>query len=692
MANNALSAFLASEAGGNDPDAPQMVPQDGALRAFLGAEIMGSPYDAANKGAPANMPEDLVEVDPDAYAGDLNKQHSRLVRWFEEAERVSQKARELAERDRDYCDNFNDNQWSDAEKAALADRGQPITTTNYVRRKVELLSGLERKSRTDPKAYPRTPSEEDRADTATQVLRYIGDACNTPVIRSSVYKNLLVEGFGGAEIGLEDDGQGGADITITHIEWDRLWFDPHSRAGDFSDARYLGVVLWMDADQLEDLYPDAADVLGDTFASDHGTYRDKPGAVAWHDNQRRRARVIQVYWHERGIWWAATLTRAGFLAAPQKSPFKDAKGRSACPLILQSAYVDRDNNRFGMVRDLISQQDGINKQDSKSLHLLAVTQIVMEKGAVEDVDKARREAARPDGVIERVPGLEFEIVRGGDLAMAHFQLLQHRIAEMQASGPNASMSGTDPRQQSGRAILASQAGGAAANEPLADALRQWTRRLYETCWMAAREFWNGQRWIRVTDDLGKAKFIGLNRPVTLAEDLAAMEPDERAAKMQELGVGPGDPRYMQVVRIENDISDLGVDITIEEGEDVPALAAEQFQMLTQLAGSQPGLIPPDVLIAASQLKNKGELLERMKAAQEAQGQTQAQQAQMQAASAEADVRGKNAKAAADEALAAERTHGAVATIARVHKEAAESPAIPVDGPGLMPQNELAPGQ
>ena len=44
---------------------------------------------------------------------------------------------------------------------------------------------------------------------------------------------------------------------------------------------------------------------------------------------------------------------------------------------------------------------------------------------------------------------------------------------------------------------------------------------------------------------------------------------------------------------------------------------------------------------------------------------------------QADVRGKNAKAEADEALALQRKHMAVQSVAKVHREAAESPAIPV---------------
>ena len=96
-----------------------------------------------------------------------------------------------------------------------------------------------------------------------------------------------------------------------------------------------------------------------------------------------------------------------------------------------------------MVRGLISLQDEINKRRSKALHLLSVHQVIAEQGAVKDVDKARREVARPDGYVEVMPGMQFEIEPGGDLAHGPVQLLPHATTEMQLTGPNAAMCGTD---------------------------------------------------------------------------------------------------------------------------------------------------------------------------------------------------------------------------------------------------------
>ena len=609
---------------------------------------------------------DLTGGDPDAYPKDLDDLHAKLIRWFEESEMARMDEIEMAQQARSYYDG---DQWTKEEVKILKERGQPIITVNKVSEKVQLLCGMERKARTDAKAYARTPAEEDRADAATQCLRYISDDNEFSVIRSAVFENMLIEGSGGADLGLEDDGAGSCNITITQVPWDRVWYDPHSRSYDYSDARYKGTVIWTDRDALEEMYPgdDAESVIESSFSSTDYQYNDRPETAFWTDSTRSRVRLVQCDWVERGTWWRATYTKSGLLAKPQKCKFKDRKGKSASGLILQSSYINRENMRYGMVRGLISLQDEINKRRSKALHLLSVRQVVAEQGAVQDVDKARREIAKPDGYVEVMPGLKFEVQESSDLATGQFQLLQHATAEMQLSGPNAAMSGTDPRELSGRAILAQQAGGAAQNEPLADALRFWSRRVYESCWMAAREYWTAGKWVRVTDDLNETRWVGINRPVRLMDRLADMDPQRRAMVMQQMQLQPGDPRLQQVIGIENDISDLDVDITIEEGIDIPSLQAEEFQSLVQLASVQPGLIPGDVLIAASGLRDKDQILERMKEHQQQQAQAQQAAGQLAQQHGQAQVADLQSKAAANMALAKERSVNAVSTLHDAHR-------------------------
>jgi hypothetical protein len=558
---------------------------------------------------------------------------------------ASQDSRNMSELCRDY---FDGRQHTPEEARTLRRRHQPPSVNNYVKRKVQLLLGMERRGRSDPKAFPRTPNEETRADVATQVLRYISDDVRFDVIRSSAFENMMVEGTGAAEVIVEpNETDGGYNVVVNHLPWNRLFWDPHSAHPGFSDARYMGCVIWMDRDDALDMYPGCEAILDSTFAaSRYDTYDDHPRTI-WTDTHRRRVRGVQIHWKKRQDWWTATFTKGGFLEPPMKSPYLDRHGHAMCPQIMRSIFMDRDLQRYGVVKDMISPQDSVNKRESKLLHLLNVNQIIMEQGAVQDEDHARREAAKPDGVIVRNHGFEFEIRKDQAEVEGHFKMLQYAVEQMNVTGPNAAMAGKDPREQSGRAIIAQQAGGQVEHEPAADSLRQWSHKIYEAMWMRARQFWDQEKAIRVTDEDKDVQFITLNRKVTLQEELQGMQPQQAQQIAAQLQLRPNDPRLGQTVRIEHALDDLDVDITVEEGPDSPTMQAEQFGQIMQLPPMVLQNFPPEFFIKASSLRNKDDLVKMLEEHQKQQAQSQQGAQAMQGAQiakVQADAKDRNAQA------------------------------------------------
>lgn len=596
----------------------------------LALQDVPAPFQSPLTGAPASSPL------PD-YSDHL----SMLVKYFEESEDLTRRARELSERDRDYHDNFDDNQWTSAEKAKLAKRGQPAITSNYVKRKVSTLCGGERRMRSDPKAFPRNPQDEQTSNAATDALRFVGDQNKFNVTRSKVYEEMLIEGFGGVDVVIEPTPTGEKRVKIKRVPWGRLFFDPHSSASDFSDASYKGIVIWRDAKKTDQ------DVLGETLRSTGtDTYDDRP-KTSWVDSKRTRVRVVQIHYLYEGQWMVATFTKAGFVEGgdPVVSPYVDSDGKPACSLILRSAYVDRENNRFGAVRDWISTQEEINKRRSKAVHQINSRQTYGNKAAIQDAKLAKTELAKPDGHVEINAGAkfgeDFGVLPTTDMSSGNLQLLHMAVGEMQASGPNAAMAGKAPGEQSGRALEAQMQAGSVEMEPLVDELRQWSREVYEAAWMRIRQFWTEETWVRVTDDDRNVKFVGLNKKVTVADKLAQMDPDMRAAWMQRQGIGPNDPRLQQVVAVENKVSGLDVDIEIEEGPDLSTLKSEQFGVVSDLAKS--GLVmsngkpvPLEALVELSDLRNKDAWIKKWgggggddPAMQHAQQQMQAMGQEMQ---------------------------------------------------------------
>lgn len=580
-----------------------------------------------------------------------------LVRKFEEAEEAGSSARDLGYRCRDYYDG---KQLTEEQLATYAKRRQPPIVINRVRRKVDWLRGLEMQSRTDPKAFPRTPKHEQGANAATDAIRFVCDETDFDRKRSWVWENILVEGIGGVEVINE-----GEDIRINYYHADRLFFDPHSRQPNFSDARYKGAVVWVDANDLIEQFPDKEAEIRASCA--HGSqitahFDDIPKWKQWTDQSRKRVRLVLIYWQDAGIWRWAQYVVGGVLDEGE-SPYVDEKGRSVCPLIMQSAYVDREGARYGVVRDMLDPQDEINMRRSKLLHFLNTRQTTGIAGAV-SVSQVKSELGKPDGHVDINPDVAaaarelgvpaFQVIPQQDQIAGQFSLLQEAKAEIDLMGANSGLAGKDGDTQSGRAIMARQQGGLIEIAPLTDNLSEFTRTVYRHIWMRIRQLWRNEKWVRVTDDERNVRFVGLNAPVTLADQIGQLAPEMQAAAIQRMGLVPGDPRLSMQVGVQNPVEEIDVDILLEEVPDAVTMEAETFQAVANTAQAMPGAVPPEVLIELTPgLKRdvKDKLIKHIEDQKAQQAQMMQSQMPMQQAMAQADVQAKDAKTAQTMALA-----------------------------------------
>lgn len=589
--------------------------------------------------------------------------HTRLVDMFEEAEQSSVDANNLARRCRNYYDG---DPLTQEELSELSKRGQPPVVVNCIRKEVNWMRGYEMQSKADPRAYPRNPNDEELANAATDSLRYVTDATKYDRIRSKVWEGLIIEGVGGVEIIHKfKPPMREPKIVLNRYPWDRLFADPHSTEDDYSDARYKGAVIWSDMDELKRQYPGKEGVIEASIGptdNSSDTFEDKPHYMIWSDPKRRRCRVVLMYYREGDVWKWAKFTKGGILEAGE-SPYVDEEGESQCPLVMQSMYVSEDNSRHGVVKDYLDPQDEVNKRRSKMLHQLNSRQTWGVQGAVKSVKAMKRELAKPDGHIEvtqeaadnaRVTGvMPFNIIQNQDQTMGQFQLLQESKAEIEVLGANSALMGNG-KASSGRQVMAEQQGGLVEIAPIYGQLLHFDDEVYRQLWMRIRQLWTAEKWIRITDDEKNTRFVGLNQPVTLQDELSQYSQEEIAFFARRHGIGPGDPRLQQVVKVKNDVSTMDVDIVIDDAPDAITLQGETFEQLVNLASSMPGAVPPEILIeAAPNLDRdvKEKLLERLEQQNQQQSQMGQHQMQLDEAEKQAEIQSKQAAAMEDMANA-----------------------------------------
>lgn len=529
--------------------------------------------------SPTDRPE---RKEPDAI--------SRKMKWFRAFEQNKQAEMNEAREARQY---YHDKQWTEAEINRLRTRGQQATVRNRIKRKIDFLVGIEQRLRRDPRAYPRTPNHEKDGDTATAGLRFVCDQNHWPKIASDAMHDGLVSGQGVVFIGIA-----GQDPSILDVPIDRFFYDPRSIKHDFSDAKYLGLHLWLDVDDAKERWPDKAheiDAMMDASGSQSTTsIIEQDRDEQWGDLEHRRVRVVE-FWEKRREGWYYCYFSGHLELESGPSPYQDENGEPDCPYVAWSPYIDERGTRYGLVRTMKSIQDEINYSSSKMLHRLSTRQFYYNEASVDDPDAFSREIAKPDGKIKLTPGTKW----GEDVGLidtaaelrGEVERHQMALAEMENYGPNPGLIGQGQGVDgaSGRALLAQRDSGMTELSPVFERHRDWKLRCYRKMWARIRQAWTGERWIRVTDDPDAVQFVPMNQYQI-------------------------DPMTGQIVA-NNVVAEIDVDIMLDEGPDTITMNEELLQTLSQLSSVPPPMWK--IFIELSNTPQKEKLFNMLDEAQQA---------------------------------------------------------------------------
>lgn len=581
---------------------------------------------------------------------DVDVTHEYLRECVEDFITLTNDARMMSERCRDYVDG---KQWTAEQVAQLKKRKQAPIVNNRIKIKQNGLLGLTSVRKGDPKAYPRNVEHDSQsAEVVTDGLRYAADKAQLNSTFLECADNFWCEGYCGVNVVIEQSPRGDAEIIADHIPWDRIFFDPYSRKHDFSDARGKGFAIWMDEEDIIDAFKDAdPEALSDLneLATDE-TFQDRPTWVT-KQGKRRRFLVVTHYYKQKGTWMLAIYTGGGFLLQPMESPYTDEYGMPTCPVELEHLYIDRENNRYGELASYLDIQDEINHRRSKALFLLSQRQTFGTRGAVKDITKAKRELAKPDGHLEVGVGefnKDFGILPTGDMAQGQLELLQEAKAEMDASSFSAQMAGQrQAGDLSGVAMQRLEQAGVTELVKGFDNFSAFKLRVYKQMWNRIRQSWDNEKWIRVTDDEKKLRWVGFNVPITLGKMLQEIMED--TSKPHEMRMGASAQMIMlekenpqaleQLIETRNKPAELDMDIILEEGYDTVNVSQEQLDAILKLGAAQ-GFELID-LLEISNITGKEKLIEKLenraKKASEAPPDPEAQYLGAKAAEAAASV-------------------------------------------------------
>lgn len=601
--------------------------------------------DETRYGGRAKTPEGPAKP-RNALDSAANKARLKQLReWFDQEWNRQAANRYQQAMDEDYYDSL---QWAEEDAQVLLERGQAPVVYNEIKPSIDWMIGTERRTRVDYKVLARRKDEGDMAEVKTKLLKYLSDVNGSPQHRSRAFASACKGGVGWLEIGIRGD-ESDEPLYYRAESWRYMLYDSQAMEPDLSDARYLFRWKWLDADVAETLFPGRKGIIQQSAinAANHteededeswylgarvtepgsdyartGKYRPYEGG-SFTPSTRNRVKLIEAWYrvperrqvlrggtlagdayeetnpeHQRAIEEGASVYDGlvmtvrcaiyctGGLLYEGKSPYRHGR----FPFVPVWAYRRaRDNAPYSPIRVMRDSQDSLNKRGSKALWILSTNQIVMEAGAVEDVEELRDEAARPDAIIVKNRGKELVINRDGALAEQHLRLMDRdALSIRQAGGVTNENLGRQTNASSGKAIIARQDQGGVVTTELFDNLRWAVQWAGEIELSLVEQFFTEAKTVRLVGERGNASFVPINEV---------------------------DPETGQTI---NDVTATKADFVVSQQDYRDSLRMAMFESLFEIVGRLAQMSPQvalnmlDLVVEMADVPGRDELVARIR--------------------------------------------------------------------------------
>ena len=590
------------------------------------------------------------------------------------------------------CDAYyRGEQWDEADVAVLEAEGRPALTINTILPTVNTVLGEQSTRRADVQFKPRRGGEAEVAHTLTKLYMQIADNNKLDWVEQQVFSDgLIMDGRGYFDVRMDFSDHVEGEIRITAKDPLDILIDPDAKDYDPKTWNEIFETKWMTLDEIEELYgKKKSEELrfiaenGNSFGRDSIEYEENrfgdlestddylgagiPGddeyrnikALRVVERQHRRMHRVDCFvdpdtgdqrdvpesWTDakakkfakqyglgiiskvkRKVRWTVTCDKV--VLHDDWSPYNNFT------IVPYFAYFRR-GRPFGMVRNLLSPQEQLNKIASQELHIVNTTANsgwMVESGSLVGMsaDDLEEHGAETGLVLEYNRGSNPpQKIQPNQIPTGLDRIAQKAALNIKAiSGVNDSMLGTDSAEVSGIAIQAKQNRGAIMIQVPLDNLRKARHYLAEKILECIQTFYTEQRIIQVTNE---------DDPLRPREPMIINEMTPEG-------------------RIINDLTLGEYDVVVATA---PARDSfDEVQFAEALSLRQVGVaIPDDAIIEYSHLARKGELAKRIRMLtgieqspeqQEmaaVQAQMAMQQVQLEIAKLEAEVRKLQSEAA-----------------------------------------------
>lgn len=447
-----------------------------------------------------------------------NAQELRMM--LKESYELSKQSRLDAQKHRRY---FDGDQLSAEIHEVLNSRGQPVKWENIYQKIGNKILGYKMTSKQMVKVGGRQRNDMGVAQLLTDICASIPDSTDYNAHKERADEDLMITGQSVMECSIHTlpmrdiEGKNEKEVRGYHVPFDEAFTDPYSKAPDYTDARYIHRVRWIDRDALYQ-YFDTAKV--DALLNQHNytndwnlyEYRQKSGmrdpsrdrimvTYTWCREYDKEAQRSVIRWY---VWSNNVILSHG------NNPYQFDR----FPFIVRKLYHNNGVMR-GIFHDIMPIQDSINFMHLRIANMLGSVKLLFEAGAVDDAQLFAEEYSKDDAVVMLRDGALSEnkikeIKHSAEIQHLMQLIIDARRQAEQIVGLNDEALGAAVNRMSGYAIEQRQNAGMVGLQRFLNTSAKVDEDFYKTAIEFVQQFYDAEQIIRIIEPNQAEQYLTIN--------------------------------------------------------------------------------------------------------------------------------------------------------------------------------------
>lgn len=422
-------------------------------------------------------------------------------------------------------DMYHNRQWDRSQILELENRGQPKETFNIVKLLTRTLVGYYGSVVNKAQVEPTTYDDITKASMLNAVMNRAYEQTDFEIVDDDIKMYGILSGLFVSHTtvnptGKQDMfGRNEQAIEINDVNPETIVIDPASKKRDYSDARGIHAFKWVDETTLKkefgknqttidklDAYSNHLNINEAEF-----TYRYEEEFIGRYNVDNMYLVVNSVMYNEKGklesIFWCGTV---------ELSRIELDYPMGTTPYTVTRLQKSNREEYYGIFHEVIEAQKAINQALIQIQLLVNSNKIIVESGAVEDIDEFTDTISRVNGVAEVDDLKGIQIIQMSQDVLNQYTVLDKSYSRIkEVLGINDAMLGQAYSADSGRKLKLQKNSAVMTLRYLTGPLELFHKKQAQLVAGLISMHYTAHQVMRVSDDITGNRFIEINKPMLL---------------------------------------------------------------------------------------------------------------------------------------------------------------------------------